>query len=58
MKKSIENLKDKYPANKSNPKSISKINYKLSSQEAKSLMESNISVLLYELTFNFTNYQI
>ncbi|MFZ2151255.1 MAG: N-acetylmuramoyl-L-alanine amidase [Candidatus Absconditicoccaceae bacterium] len=58
MQKSIKQMKQKYSTKKSIPKPSSKITYKVSLQEAKELLAGNISVLLYELTFNFTGYQI
>lgn len=58
MQKSIQQMKQKYSTKKSVPKPVSKIIYKIPLQEAKELLAWNISILLYELTFNFTGYQI
>ncbi len=58
MQKSILQMKQKYSIQPFNAKPISKITYKISKDEAKQLIQWNIAVLLYELTFNLTGYQI
>lgn len=58
MQKSILQMKQKYSIKPFNSNPSSKITYKISKSEAKQLIDWNISVLLYELTFNFTGHQI
>lgn len=58
MQKSIQKMKEKYAIKLFKGSPTTKINYKIWLDEARKLLDWNISVLLYELTFNFTAYQI
>lgn len=58
MQKSIQQMKEKYWTKKLSSKSISKTVFKITKDEAKALVNWDISVLLYDLTFDFDKYQI